>query len=120
MLRIFRLRRYLRNKRELSVALSTGLMLAYAKRGVLKSVFSDLQALIRLVGAWAKGDYRDSPKKVIFWALAAVLYFISPLDAFPDLLPGGFLDDIAFIGFVVTKIRPDLEKFRRWEKARKS
>ncbi|HZG85610.1 YkvA family protein [Paenibacillus sp.] len=37
-------------------------------------------------------------KIAIFGALA---YFISPLDAVPDLLPGGFLDDAAAIATVI-------------------
>lgn len=42
--------------------------------------------------AWAKG--------VIY---AAIAYFVSPLDAIPDALPGGFIDDLGVLaGALVT------------------
>jgi len=41
---------------------------------------------------------------------------VSPIDAIPDILPGGYLDDIAFITFIVNRIRPNLDEFLAWEK----
>lgn len=32
---------------------------------------------------------------------AAILYLLSPLDMIPDLLPGGFLDDLAVLGAAI-------------------
>ena len=40
-------------------------------------------------------------KAVIFGALG---YLISPLDAIPDMLPGGYVDDMAVIAAAVTAI----------------
>lgn len=96
--------------------LKQGLNKAYAKRSSLVHVFEEFLVLFRMVKAWVTGSYRETPRKVIFWAVVAILYFISPLDAFPDIFPGGYLDDIAFITFVVNRIRSDLEKFQAWEK----
>ena len=65
------------------------------------------------------GEYKEAPKKTILWAVLAILYFLSPLDAFPDLFPGGYIDDIALISFVLGRIKPDLDSFSAWEKKRK-
>jgi uncharacterized membrane protein YkvA (DUF1232 family) len=109
----------LRNPENLLALLKQGVALAYARRGALVYVFEEFLALIRLVKAWVTGTYRESPKTVIFWAVVAILYFISPLDAFPDILPGGYLDDIAFISFIAKRIKDDLDKFLAWEKSQK-
>ncbi len=99
--------------------LTTALSKAYAKRRVLYRVFEDFLLLFRLVRAWVVGEYRQVPRRTIFLAILAILYFLNPLDIFPDIFPGGYLDDIAFISYVIQKIKEDLEKFSGWESAKK-
>ena len=49
--------------------------------------------------------------------IAAVIYFLMPIDAIPDVIPVvGFMDDIAVIGFVIASVRGEIEKFRQWVK----
>jgi uncharacterized membrane protein YkvA (DUF1232 family) len=82
----------------------------------LGEVFTDLQTLLRLINAYAKGDYRVIPARTIVAAVGAVIYFVSPVDAIPDVIPGiGFVDDAAVLYFVVKVIASDLDDFRRWE-----
>jgi uncharacterized membrane protein YkvA (DUF1232 family) len=114
-----RARRLLLHPEELLALLGTGLKKAYAKRTALFSVFEEFLLLFRLVKAWVLGEYREVPRRVIFWAVLAILYFISPIDALPDILPGGYLDDIAFISYILSKIKVDLEQFQAWEKRKK-
>lgn len=99
--------------------LGSALKKAYAKRSLLVRVYEDFLTLFRLVKAWVTGEYRDTPKRVILWAVIAILYFLSPLDAFPDIFPGGYLDDIAVIHFIINRIKSDLDKFRGWENNKK-
>lgn len=115
-----RARHLLRHPEQLPALLAQGLTKAYAKRLLLIKVFSDFLVLFRLVKAWVAGEYKQTPKAAILWAVVAILYFISPLDAIPDIFPGGYLDDIAFITFIVNRIRPNLDSFLAWEKTRKS
>jgi uncharacterized membrane protein YkvA (DUF1232 family) len=78
----------------------------------------DLRALTRLVGAWARGEYRAVPVASIVSALGALVYFLMPLDAIPDfVLAMGFVDDLAVLARVVHYIRGDLADFRAWEKS---
>ncbi|HQJ89366.1 MAG TPA: DUF1232 domain-containing protein [Paludibacteraceae bacterium] len=37
--------------------------------------------------------------------MAALGYFISPVDLIPDLFPMGYSDDLALIIFIVTKLK---------------
>ena len=109
----------LRHPDELLPMLGSALKKAYSKRSILLQVFEDFLSLFRLVKAWVKGEYRNVPRKAIFWAVLAILYFLSPLDFIPDLFPGGYLDDITVISFVIRRIQEDLDGFKNWEKNRK-
>jgi uncharacterized membrane protein YkvA (DUF1232 family) len=110
-----RARRLIRNPEELSATMAKGLAKAYSKRVVLVKIFEDFLQLFRLVKAWVVGEYREVPRATILWAVLAILYFLSPLDAIVDILPGGYLDDIAMISFILSRIKPDLDRFRAWE-----
>lgn len=84
-------------------------------RGPLTEVWSYLTALFRLLKAYIRKDYRDIPWGSIVLVIAAIIYFVSPIDFMPDMLPGGFIDDAAVIAYVVTQIKADLDNFLAWE-----
>ena len=73
----------------------------------------------RLLRAYASGDYRTIPWKSLLLIVAAILYFINPIDVIPDLLPIiGLSDDFAVLFTVYKSIGSDIEKFLEWEKSR--
>ena len=81
----------------------------------LSKVWNELQALIRLIKAWLSGKYK-TPWKTILFSIAALIYFVNPLDFLPDFIPlFGFLDDASVIAFVINSIRTDIQKFLDWE-----
>lgn len=81
-----------------------------------KEAKSDLQTALALVRAWISGEYRDVSRSTLIATVAALLYFVVPLDAIPDFLLGwGYIDDIAVISYVFTQIQDEIEKFRRWQ-----
>ncbi len=49
----------------------------------LGEAVDELEALIRLIQAYAKGDYRDVPWTTLVAAAGAVIYFVMPLDPSP-------------------------------------
>ena len=53
----------------------------------------------------------DTPLWARATIIGSLLYFISPVDAIPDFLPGGYLDDLAVLGsaaaVVVAYIKPE-------------
>jgi uncharacterized membrane protein YkvA (DUF1232 family) len=84
--------------------------------GVLKDFWDGLMTLVRLVRAYAKGDYRQVPWQTLIFTVAAVLYFLMPIDVIPDFLVGlGYVDDAAVIAWLMNAARSEIEKFRRWE-----
>jgi uncharacterized membrane protein YkvA (DUF1232 family) len=91
---------------------------ARAKAGTLRSVWNDLQVLLRLLRAWANRSYTRVPWGALVMGLAAVLYLLNPLDLAPDFIPlVGYLDDATVIAFVVRSIQKELDRFREWEGA---
>lgn len=75
----------------------------------------DLQLLRALSLAWFKGEYRQISSQALLMVVAALLYFLTPLDAVPDWLVGvGFVDDLAVLAWVMRTWQGELEAFRAW------
>jgi uncharacterized membrane protein YkvA (DUF1232 family) len=80
-------------------------------------VFVDPEPALRLIRAYAKGDYRAIPWESLLLIVAAIIYFVSPVDAIPDFLPVRLVDDAVVIAFVVGVVAEELDDFMEWEKA---
>lgn len=98
---------------------------ATTKLGKHKGRFGDLRAdlpvLLRLARLWGTREYRAIPWKSIVSVVAALLYFVSPVDLIPDLIPFlGFIDDAAIVAYVLKSLKTDIDAFRTWELERPS
>lgn len=92
-----------------------GFTKADENKSALANVWEQLQLLFALAKDYASGAYTAIPKTTMISVLAALLYFISPLDLVPDFLVGlGFLDDAVILGFVVKKVAKELDKYQAW------
>lgn len=70
----------------------------------------------RLAKAYALGRYREVPWRAMLILLAAVIYFLNPLDLIPDLIPVlGLTDDFAVLLWVYNAIGAEVDKFLAWE-----
>ena len=84
--------------------------------GALGALRTDVPVLVRLVRAYAKGDYRKVPWKALLFAAGGLVYFVAPVDLIPDFLVGtGYLDDAAVIAYVIKSLRDHLDAYRSWE-----
>lgn len=73
----------------------------------------------RMIKAYAMGDYRDLRWKTVLLLVAAIIYFVNPLDLIPDIVPlTGFTDDFAILLWVYNSVGQEIEKFITWEKSR--
>lgn len=89
---------------------------AEGNRSVLADIWDDLGSLLRIVKSWKSGSYREVPWNTVVLSTGAIIYFLTPVDFVPDVLPVlGLIDDIAVIRWVIGAIRSDLAKFRAWE-----
>ena len=82
------------------------------KSAVLRESLAPLRRLIR---SYVRGSYRDAAGDDVAWALAAVMYVASPLDAIPDYLPRGLRDDEKVAAWVLRRIAPAIRAYEAWE-----
>ena len=81
-----------------------------------KDSWAYLQAMLRLIRAYSRGEYRAVPQSALFSIITAINYLVDPFDLIPDEIPFlGFLDDATVIAFTVQKTREDLDDFMTWE-----
>lgn len=96
---------------------------AYAKMvtnaPVLEAILDDLRTTLRLLVAWVRRSYRQVSAASLVLLVAALVYFVTPLDVIPDTLGAiGFVDDVAVIRTTVETVRDELDRFRAWEDTR--
>lgn len=73
-----------------------------------------------MVRAIITGRYK-MPWGVFIWLVVFVIYFVSPVDALPDVLPLlGFADDGAFLIFVLLLLHNELNKFNQLQEKQKT
>jgi uncharacterized membrane protein YkvA (DUF1232 family) len=68
----------------------------------------------QLVKAYIQGTYRKLPAIALAKIAAVLIYFISPFDFIPDVLPIiGFTDDLALVLWVGKSIKNELDEFEK-------
>lgn len=112
--------RYARNTGSLMQLLRDVLNKTNALKGAGYDAFREkISLLARLLKAYARGEYRAVPWKTLTRIIAVLVYFLSPIDVIPDLLPIiGFTDDIALVLWLFNAVADDLDMFRRWDAER--
>jgi uncharacterized membrane protein YkvA (DUF1232 family) len=85
-----------------------------------KEPFADswpyVQAMLRLLRAYFRGEYRNVSQEGLLWVIAAMNYFVDPFDLIPDEVPFlGFVDDATVMAFAVGRTRQTLDDFMTWE-----
>ena len=81
----------------------------------LANLIEDIQAVVSLVMDYTKKRYRSVSKTTIITIIAGLLYLVNPMDLIPDFFVGGFIDDAAVIGYVLTKIKDELDRYKEWK-----
>ena len=78
----------------------------------LNKLVNQVKLLYELIRSYIDGSYREIPWISIATAAAALLYFLSPIDVLPDMIPGiGYIDDLLVVRFALTAISTDLRTF---------
>lgn len=77
-----------------------------------------LSIFSRMASAYVSGKYRSVPWKTVMTILAAVIYFVNPLDLIPDFVPlMGLTDDFGVLIWVYNSVSTEIDKFLAWEKS---
>jgi uncharacterized membrane protein YkvA (DUF1232 family) len=68
----------------------------------------------QLIKAYVQGSYKKLPAVALAKILAVLIYFISPFDFIPDVLPIiGFTDDLALVLWLGKSIKNELDEFEK-------
>ena len=59
------------------------------------------------------GNYKGYNHKKLILIVAAIIYVVTPFDLFPDLLPGGLIDDVSIALWVIKEIGDELDKYKK-------
>jgi uncharacterized membrane protein YkvA (DUF1232 family) len=66
--------------------------------------------LARFVKAYAAGHAPKADPEAVEFALASLVYFLSPTDQVPDTRPGGKTDDAAVLAFAARELADELDR----------
>ncbi len=84
--------------------------------GPIGKTLESIKVMVRLVAAYAKGEYRDIALDKLAMIVAALVYFVMPLDALPDFIAiFGLSDDAALLAWTFSAVKEEAEKFLLWE-----
>lgn len=108
---------YLSDKEKSTKLLNDATDKSHKNKNSLTDIWDDLQLIFSMFRHWIKGEYKDMPTRSIVAIIAAIIYFVSPIDFIPDFIFAlGFVDDAAVLGFTFKQISKDLDKFKEWQK----
>jgi len=87
---------------------------------VVGGILSEIPTLVALVKAYVEKRYLEIPIGSIIAIVGALIYFLSPIDLIPDLLPGiGLVDDAAVLTLAFKFVHDDVVEFKAWRDANK-
>jgi len=73
-----------------------------------------------MIRDYIEGNLSNVSKKEIIPIIAAFVYFVSPVDVFPDYIPAfGFLDDAFIIGLVASITKETVDQYQKRNKLEK-
>lgn len=85
-------------------------------KGIVGKTLESLKIMIRLLSAYAKGEYRAIGMDNLALIVAAIVYFVMPLDALPDIIAVfGLADDAAVLAWTWKTVKTEIERFLEWE-----
>jgi len=110
---------YLKHPTKVAQLLNDALKKASAKKGVgalAGEVWENLQLLTKMIKAAMAGEYKGIPTSTIVGGIAVLIYFLTPIDLIPDVIPVlGLLDDAALLAWFMASIKSELDRFKEWE-----
>lgn len=87
---------------------------ALEKSHFLNNLCKDFRALLLLIKDNLNGKFELSlAEKTLI--IGSIIYFVTPIDAIPDLLPvGGYVDDVAVITYTLKKCVDTINNYKKF------
>ena len=82
----------------------------------VSEMLEQIKASYRLIRAYANGQYREISLENLSLIIAALIYFVMPIDALPDFITGlGLADDATVLAWTFNTVKTELDRFITWE-----
>ncbi len=82
----------------------------------IKTIRDHFMVIGRMIKAHVAGDYKIRSMRILIILLAAIIYFINPIDLIPDFIFGiGLADDLAVLTWVYRAAASEIDSFRNYE-----
>jgi uncharacterized membrane protein YkvA (DUF1232 family) len=108
--------RVVADAKRLSLVVEESIKKLNTHSAALGGIFADLQLIFRMVRAWLRGEYQQLSNRSLVLLVGALVYFLMPIDAIPDFIPGiGFLDDAGVIAMALAAVKSEVDRFKAWE-----
>ncbi len=107
--------KYIKDQKRLTKLVTKGTKKAHnlIDKDKRNSISDDFKISLAMVKDWSRGDASYIPKKSILMIVAAIIYFVMPIDLIPDFIVGtGLIDDFAVITYVLSMVRTDIHHYR--------
>lgn len=79
---------------------------------------SHIPVFISLIKSYIKKEYTKLPSGTAIAIVSALIYFLSPIDLIPDVIPGvGHIDDAAVIIACLKWVDTDIQDYIKWRDA---
>ena len=84
--------------------------------GPVDGAIETIRELVQLVKDWKDKKYSGVSKTTIVTIALCFVYFVSPVDIVPDVMPvAGLLDDVLVLKITLGQIGADLNRYREWK-----
>ena len=81
----------------------------------LKDMIEAIPLLISCLKSYIKGEFTEIPLGSMLAIVSALLYWVSPFDIIPDVIPGvGQIDDAAVVLACLAMVSSDLDDYKKW------
>ena len=82
----------------------------------IKTIRDHFRVIGRMIKAHVAGDFKIRSLRILIILLAAIIYFINPIDLIPDFIFGiGLADDLAVLTWVYRAAVDEIASFKNYE-----
>ena len=85
------------------------------KGSKLGDMWDNAKLLFQMLRDYMAGKFTDVPWSLIAAIVFAVVYFFSPIDVIPDVIPFlGYVDDVAVFGILLKTFADQIAAYKTW------
>lgn len=84
----------------------------YLSKEGLSGVRENITLMYNYIQDIASGRYKDYNIQKLIIIIAALIYVVSPFDFFPDMIPGGLIDDASIIAWALKQTVDELKRYK--------